>query len=278
MSSALEERFADFPTIDDRLDELIPRPAPMWRRTLGGTLIIVLAATGSLLWSFGYIVPMQSIQNSSSSARFTVTTFEGDPAILVTKVLWNPTKRDVRLVDLSLNGPGVELVHTSVQLRDPVDEAIYGNCTTTGDITTCTSLTPGADCTRTQSRSGDTTEVCTLEDQESFGHGFDPSAIPDDAAPLPVTIPAGFDADLYVVIRPRACTGPTEFPWGIIKPTFDFGDGAFPPFAHTSTSDDSFIDDPDWVPQLGASLGPNNSDPGTEDFLTHACRVLDRSD
>lgn len=168
--------------MENRLDELIPRPAPAWQKVLGGALVLTLAVVGSLLWSFGYLVPMQTLQNGSSSERLTVSTHEGEPAVLVTKRIWNPTKRDVRMTDFVVDATGIDLLTVQARLEPESPEPEYGNCTTTGDTTTCVSLTPGIDCTRMQSNAGDTTEVC----QVAHDQGYDPTVIPPrrDSAPV----------------------------------------------------------------------------------------------
>ncbi|MCP4965576.1 MAG: hypothetical protein GY926_10095 [bacterium] len=62
-----------------------------------------------------------------------------------------------------------------------------------------------------------------------------------DSGQLPVVLRPGDGARLVLWVRPLSCKDVAP-PWGVASATFDFGDGAFPPFASTIRIED----DPIW--------------------------------
>lgn len=243
MSSAVQDQSDTSSSIDERLDELIPRPAPMWRRTVGGGLLIAIVAAVSLLWSLGYLVP-KPLRNGSFGGSFALEIHEPGQTAMIRRSLPNFGNRSVRLTDLTLDAPGAELVATTARVEPtPVPERCV--TTTSGSMTST---------------------VC-----ESETIDFSPGIAPRDAQALPIVIGPDEWLEYYLWIQPTDCAGDTHisYPWGTITATFDFGDGAFPPVSRSYELPSAVADQPGIVPIRG--IGPAISDPD-DNVLDQLCQ------
>lgn len=201
--------------IEELLDQLVPRPGPPWRRFALAVGLTVLVVAGGLSWTLGVIAPNPT--GTISYGGGSQPTYVADRnAIAVSVYLPNHSKRTVRLTELTLrDAPGVRLVDVGARLQR-VPAPGEQHCTSSGGVTTCAA-----------------TEAALPED---FGPW--PSSIQS----LPITVPAGRDVDLFLLLDPTSCQGPDELPWGHLDATFDFGDGAFPGWSRTIRVEDALAE------------------------------------
>ncbi len=241
--------------IDELVDQLVPRPGPPWRRFAAGLALTALVVAGGLSWRQGLITPNPTAGVSYSGGRQPTYVAERN-AIAVRVYMPNQSFRNVRLTALTLSdAPGVQVVDVAARLQrepDPSEE----DCTTTGGVTTC---------------------AATVADTpDEFGPW------PSNVQSLPITVPAGRDVDLYLLLDPTSCQGPDELPWGNLDATFDFGDGAFPGWSHTIRVQDALLET-DQDAQLSDGTGNQVYPPidGRADdglgWLAAACRLVQDS-
>lgn len=255
------------PLIEERLDELIPRPAPMWRRALGGGLLIGAIACVSLLWLNGYLVPRpfadtdfggsSTFWDVGDLASVELTQSPGSqlsgadqaPVLMMRRTFRNLSSRTVRLTDISIDAFGVELLQSKARVQPPPDP---GDCETSAD---------------------GTTTVCSVSENA----GYDPRVAPPDAQLLPLLIEPDVEVDFYVWLRPYGCPNPPPitYPWGDVTMTFDFGEGAFPPVARAVSLGDPLVRSADQARfQLvdGPSATATQSGP-RDSVLDQLCRL-----
>jgi hypothetical protein len=170
---------------------------------------------GGLSWTLGLIAPNPTATISYSGGS--QPTYVADRnAIAVSVYLPNRSRRAVRLTELTLrDAPGVRLVDVGSRLQREPDPGEQ-HCTSSGGGTTCAS-----------------TAVAVAED---FGPW------PSNLQPLPITVPAGRDVDLFLLLDPTSCQGPDDLPWGHLDATFDFGDGGFPGWSRTIRVEDALAE------------------------------------
>lgn len=202
--------------IEELLDQLVPRPGPPWRRFALAIGLTALVVAGALSWTQGLITPNPTSGISYSGGR--QPTYVADRnAIAVSVYVPNRSHRAVRLTELALrDAPGVRVVDVRARLQR-VPEPGEEDCTTNGGVTNCVSAAIPA--------SAD--EV---------------GPWPSNIQPLPITVPAGRDVDLFLLLDPTSCQGPDELPWGHLDATFDFGDGGFPGWSHTVRVEDALAE------------------------------------
>lgn len=239
--------------IEELLDQLVPRPGPPWRRFALAIGLTALVVAGGLSWTMGVIAPNPTATISYGGGSQPTYVAERN-AIAVSVYVPNRSRRAVRLTELTLrDAPGVRLVDVGARLQ-PVPDPSEQDCTTSGGVTNCVS-----------------TAEAVVED---FGPW------PSNTQPLPITVPAGRDIDLFLLLDPTSCQGPDEFPWGHVDATFDFGDGGFPGWSRTIRVEDALAEtDQD----LRLSDGEHNQvhppiDGRADDglgFLAAACRLVD---
>jgi len=195
------------------LDELIPPSRPSARRLAVSALLVVGAAIFTFLNVEGWLYPRPTAGGSGTSSS--LLRADVDRGLVEAIVLVpNYSGRDVRITDVGLDAPGARLVEVRLLLHEPTGDALV-----------------------------------EAEDQPNEGSATVEAGVPieeewakRDAAPLlPVVIPAGRRADLLLRFEPIEC-GAVEAPWGEVRVTVDFGDGAFPPFARTIEIDDAIYD------------------------------------
>jgi len=190
--------------LDARLDQLIPPPMSWAPKLLVGGGLITLAVAVTFLNIGGYLIPAPFKNVNFSSAGPLIV--DSDRGLIGARVMIpNNSRRDVRVVEVSLDSPGAELVEASLIFEpDDRNQAV-----------------------------GDSLEVVALP-----GADFYPTGV---ARVVPSSIGAGETAFLLLWFRPSECVD-RDGPWGFAEVTFDFGEGAFPPFAKTQRVDS----DPVW--------------------------------
>lgn len=201
--------------IEELLDQLVPRPGPPWRRFALAIGLTALVVAGGLSWTLGVISPNPTATISYGGGS--QPTYVADRnAIAVSVYIPNRSKRTVRLTELTLrDAPGVQLVAVGARLQR-VYEPGEQDCTSNGGVTTCTA-----------------TEAAVADD---FGPW------PSNIQALPITVPAGRDVDLFLLLDPTSCQGPDDLPWGHLDATFDFGDGGFPGWSRTIPVQDALAE------------------------------------
>jgi len=102
--------------LKDRLDQLIPPPLALGRKLVVGTALLALAVAFAILNIGGYLLP-QPFESSSfgSSGHLTVDRARGLVAIPV--MIPNNSRRTVRVVAVTLDAPGAELVDVELGIE-----------------------------------------------------------------------------------------------------------------------------------------------------------------
>jgi len=239
--------------IEELLDQLVPRPGPPWRRFVVAIGLTALVVAGGLSWTMGVIAPNPTATVSYSGGRQAAYVAERN-AIAVSVYVPNRSRRAVRLTELTLrDAPGVRVVDVGARLR-PQPDPDEQDCTTTGGVTSCTA-----------------SEAAVAEDFAPW---------PSSVQALPITVPAGRDVDLFILLDPTSCQGPDEFPWGHVDATFDFGEGRFPGWSRTIRVQDALAENPQDLNLLdGEGLPAYPAIDGRADdglgWLAAACRLVD---
>ena len=210
--AATLERPTEDRDLEDRLDELIPRPAGPVKTFAVSVAVVGLAIVATVLTIGGYLYPRPTFGSSFGSGSDLEVDRARD-AVSATVILPNSGNRAVRITDISFDGPGAELVEVGVILEAPY---------------------------QTQSQAEPVIEEFTTQSTvplPRIGRG---------AAPLPVVVPPDRIATIVVWFRPIECVDQPG-PWGNVDATIDFGADAFPPFSNTiSLSQDPIASvDPD---------------------------------
>lgn len=211
MAATLERR-TDDGDLEERLDELIPRPAGPFTTLAVSLAVVGLAAVVAVLTIGGYLYPRPTFGSSFGSGSHLEVDQERD-AVSATVMLPNDGNRAVRITEISFEGPGAELVDVGVILEPPFD---------------------------TQSQGEPVIEEYATE------AAVPPTRSGRGSVPLPVMVPPDQTATIVVWFRPTECVDQPG-PWGFVDATIDFGADAFPPFSNTiSLSQDPIASvDPD---------------------------------
>lgn len=197
MPATLERR-TENGDLEDRLDELIPRPAGPFKTLAVSVTVLGVAIAVSVLMIGGYLYPRPTFGSSFSSGS-NLEVDRARDAVSATVIFPNYSNRAVRITEISFDGPGAELVDVGVILEPPYD-------------------------TRSQA-------VPVIE--EHTAEAADPSTRNGrGAAPLPVMVPPDRTATIVVWFRPTECVDQPG-PWGTVYAEIDFGADAFPPFSNT---------------------------------------------
>lgn len=197
MAATLERR-TDDGDLEDRLDELIPRPAGPFKTFAVSVTAVGVAIAITVLTIGGYLYPRPTFGSSFGSGS-NLEVDQARDAVSATVMFPNFSNRAVRITGISFDGPGAELVDVGVSLDPPYD---------------------------TQSQGEPVIEEQTTQASVPLprnGRGV---------APLPVMVPPDRTATIVVWFRPTECVDPPG-PWGTVDATIDFGVGAFPPFSNT---------------------------------------------
>lgn len=220
MVATLERRTEDG-DLEDRLDELIPRPAGPFKTLAVSVTVVGVAIAVTVLTIGGYLYPRPTFGSSSGSGS-NLEVDQARDAVSATVILPNFSHRAVRITGISFDGAGAELVDVGVILDPPYD---------------------------TQSQGEPVIEEYTTEAAVPLprnGHG---------AAPLPVTVPPDRTVTIVVWFRPTECVDQPG-PWGTVDATIDFGADAFPWFSNTIslTQDPIALVDPDATSANGGDV------------------------
>lgn len=197
MAATLERRTEDG-DLEDRLDELIPRPAGPFKTFAVSVTVVGVAIAVTVLTIGGYLYPRPTFGSSSGSGS-DLEVDQARDAVSATVILPNFSNRAVRITGISFDGAGAELVDVGVILDPPYD---------------------------TQSQGEPVIEEYTTEENVPLPRNE------RGAAPLPVMVPPDRTATIVVWFRPTECVDQPG-PWGTVDATIDFGADAFPPFSNT---------------------------------------------
>jgi hypothetical protein len=217
--------------VQRQLDQLMPPPLSAQRKLVVGTALLLLAIGFTVLNYGGYLIPRPFDSASFSSGTDLVV--DHDLGLVAARVMIpNFSRRTVRVTAIDLDAPGAELVRAEVVIETDVSEV--------------------------ENADGSTESAATLW----------PSPL-ETPLELPASIGPGQRAFLVLWFRPTRCTDGAA-PWGFAEPTFDFGEGAFPPISRTIRIDE----DPIWENEeffgvLGAGEWISSTGP-----LAAACEVL----
>ena len=223
--------------LDARLDQLIPPPMSSAPKLLVGGGLIALAVAVTFLNIGGYLIPAPFKNINFSSAGPLI--IDTDRGVIGARVMIpNNSRRDVRVVKVSLDSPGAELVDASLIFEpDEPNQAAGG----------------------------------TREVVASAAEFFYPLGA---AVRLPTFIGAGETAYLLLWFRPLECVD-GDGPWGFVEVRFDFGEGSFPPFAKTQrVASDPIWDGEEALTVVVDDHFLGGSDPSGSGPLALACEVL----
>ncbi len=214
MSVAMKPRMEQS-DIDEQLDQLIPPTPSIFKRFAWGISIAAAAVVVSILVISGRVFPNPIAGAGWSSGAAPVAQI--DEQILTAVVdMPNLSSRDIRITDISLDAPGVEMVGVGIQIEPRLD---------------------GPDANGNQSVTiEEMTEIIVDENRNDWTG--------EPNLPLPVTLEPDRWANIYVQFRISDCTNPLDpdGDWGIATATVDFGEGAFPPVSRSIALPDPLVE------------------------------------
>jgi hypothetical protein len=214
-----------------QLDQLIPPPLSTLRKFAIGSSLLLLAVGVTMLNYGGYVVPRPFDSASFSSGSSLVV--DRELGLVAARVMIpNFSQRTVRVTAVEWDAPGAELVRAELVID--------------------------ADGLGADDTDGSAESVATPWPNQS-----------EASLALPASIDPGERAFLVLWFRPLECTD-SAAPWGVAEPTFDFGEGAFPPISRTiRIEEDPVWENEESIGVLDAGEWISSTGP-----LAVACEVL----
>ncbi len=112
--------------LDDRLDQLIPPPFTLGRKLAVGTALLGLAVAFTVLNVGGYLFP-RPFDGSSFGSGGHLTVDRASGLVAARVMIPNDSQRTVRVVAVTLDAPGAELVDVEVAIETEGEVIDFGD-------------------------------------------------------------------------------------------------------------------------------------------------------